>query len=276
MTTTNFSHSGNIGDIWASLPTIYEYFRKTGKRAILYLKINVPAKYYEGAVHPTKNDDGSGPVMLNTKMVEMMMPLLLEQECIAEVKIWKGEKIQVPLEAIRETHVGMPNLSINRWYFYVFPDLACDLSKKWLTVPDSEIDFAKGKIIITLSERYRNDRISYEFLKPYEEDLLFCGTMREYNTFCMANDLNVRKLNITSFLQLAQAIKQSRFHISNQTQAYQLSTGLKHPSILEVCDFAPNVIPIGEDQYDFFAQEALEYYFKLLHKKTASKEAVTS
>jgi len=85
----------------------------------------------------------------------------------------------------------------------------------------------------------------------------------------MSFDLNIKKFNIGSFLELAQAIKQCRFHISNQTQAFQLSEGLKVPRILEVCEFAPNVIPIGKDAYDFLSQGALEWYFNVLYKKTA-------
>jgi len=79
-------------------------------------------------------------------------------------------------------NVGMPALSINRWYFYVFPDMACDLSEVWIDVPDSEIDLARGKILVTRSERYRNDRIDYSFLKPYEDEIMFCGTMRSTTT----------------------------------------------------------------------------------------------
>lgn len=268
METTSFAHNGNIGDVWASLPTMKEYHKKTGKKVVVYLQKDVPAHYYEGAVHPTKDSTGTS-VMLNQKMVDMMIPLLKAQDFVEDAKVWTDEKIDFNLAMIRDTFVGMPNFSINRWYFYIFPDLACDLSSKWLQVPDSEKDLAKGKVIITRSERYLNDRISYSFLKEFEEDCVFIGTMREYNTFCMNYDLQIKKLNINDFLEMAQAIKQCRFHLTNQTQAFQMSDGLKKPRILELCSFAPNCIPIGEDAYDFFAQPALEYYFKYLHKKTS-------
>lgn len=270
MGTASFSHTGSIGDAWASIPAMREYYRKTDKKIILYLEKDIKAEYYEGATHPTKDSKGN-MCMLNDAMINMMIPLFKEQSFIEDVKVWTDEKIQIPLGMIRETYVGMPNFSINRWYFYVYPDLACDLSGIWLDVPDTEKDYAKGRIIITRSERYRNDRINYMFLKKYEDELLFCGTMREYNNFCMSYDLNVRKLVINNFLELAQSIKQCRFHITNQTQAFQLSEGQKIPRILELCGFAPNCIPIGEDAYDFFAQPALEYYFDLLYKKTAIK-----
>lgn len=263
----SFLHSGNSGDCLAAIPAMKEFYNKTKIKPVLYLRKGVEAFYYEGAVHPVKQDGKS--VMLNQHMVDKLMPLLKAQSFFEDVREWTDEEIGCDLDQIRETNVGMPAMSINRWYFYVYPDLACDLSKPWLEVPDTETDFAKGKIVITRTERYLNDRIDYSFLKPYEDDLVFSGTMREYNNFCMAFDLNIKKLNVNNFLELAQAIKQSRFHITNQTMANQISTGIMHPSILEVCTFAPNCIPIGEDRYDFLAQGGLEYYFGLLHKKTA-------
>ena len=263
-----FLHPGNIGDCWAAIPAMREYYKKTGKKIILLLEKDRKAEYYEGASHPTKDESGN-QCMLNQAMVDMMIPLLKAQDFIEDAKVWEKEPVTVDLGEIRNTYVGMPNLSINRWYFYVFPDLACDLSKVWLDVPDSEKDLAKGKILITRSERYKNERADFSFLKPYEDELVFCGTMREYNNFCMQFDLNIKKLHINNFLELAQAIKQCRFHVSNQTQAWQLSQGIRKASILEVCGWAANCIPIGEDCYDWTSDEGLKYYFNLLHKKTA-------
>ena len=48
------------------------------------------------------------------------------------------------------------SLSINRWFFYPLPDLACNTTTKWMDVPDSDKDLAKGKIAITRTERYQN------------------------------------------------------------------------------------------------------------------------
>ena len=264
-----FLSSGNAGDVIGAIPAMREFYRKTNVKPILCLRKDVEAFYYEGAVHPVKSAETGKNVMLNQAMIDMLIPLFKAQPFFEDVKLWEGEEIGCDLDMIRETNVGMPGLSLNRWFFYVYPDLACDLSKSWLEVPDTEKDLAKGKIIITRTERYHNNA-DYSFLKPYEDELIFSGTMREYNNFCMSFDLNIKKLTVDNFLTLAQAIKQSRFHISNQTMAYQMSTGIKHPSILEVCTFAPNCIPIGEDRYDFLSQAGLEYYFKLLHKKTAN------
>lgn len=264
METTSFLHSGTIGDVWAAIPAINEYHKKTGKKVVLYLECGRKATYYEGAVHPTKDAEGN-QVMLNETMINMMIPLLNEQPSIECAKAWDQEPIQVDLNLFRTSFVNLPWGCISRWYFYTYPDLTCDLSKMWLRVPETEKNLANGKIIITRSERYRNEEIKYSFLKPYEDDLLFCGTMREYNNFCMSFDLNIKKLTITNFLDLAQAIQQCKFHISNQTMAAQLSAGQKVPRIVETCKDAQNVIPIGENAYDFFGQMGLEYAFHKLN-----------
>lgn len=259
-----FLSSGNAGDSIAAIPAMREFYNKTGIKPILYLRKNVPAWYYDGATHPTKSEDGK-QVMLNQQMIDMLIPLFKAQPFFEDVLLYEDQEIGCDLDKIRETYVGMPALSINRWYFYVYPDLACDLTKPWLEIPDSEKDLAKGKILITRTERYQNPNINYEFLKPYEDEIVFAGTMREYNVFCMNYDLNIRKLTVNNFLELAQAVKQCKFHITNQTMANQMSQGIFHPSILEVCGFAPNCIPVGKDRYDFLAQGGLEYYFNKLN-----------
>jgi len=269
METTAFSHTGNIGDVWASIPAMKQFHIKTGKYIKLYLIKDVHGEYYQGAVHPTKDDSGR-QVMLNTKMIEMMIPLLLAQGFIKEVvtiteEEYKNTDILCHLEWIRETNVGMPYFPIQKWYSTIFPDLDFDLADKWLEVPDIERDLANGKIIITRSERYTNPILDYSFLKPYEDNILFCGTMREYNSFCMTYDLNIRKFNINNFLELAQAIKQCRFHISNQTQAFQMSEGLKTPRMLEACVGAPNCIPVGKDAFYYLNQIKLESDFHKLN-----------
>lgn len=267
METTSFLHNGTIGDVIASIPALKEYYKKTGKKIILYLVNGQKAEYYENATHPTTNSDGT-MVMLNESMINMMIPLFKSQECFDDVKMWNKEPVHVDLNAIRETFVNMPNGCISRWYFYVFPDLACDLSRQWLTIPDSEKDLAKGKIIVTRTERYLNPNINYKFLKKYEKDILFTGTELEYVIFKTRYGLDIERLIVKDFLELAQAIKQSKFHISNQTMAFQISQGLKHPRLVELCNFAPNVIPYGENCFDFYSQDAIEYYVSILNGET--------
>lgn len=262
---TNFLHDGSIGDVWSSLPAIKEYHKVTGKKAVLYLTDGQLAEYYEGATHPTRNLEGR-QVMLNKNVIDMMIPLLKEQYYIEDAKIYNGEEIHVDLNMIRKTFVNLPNHPLSRWYFYVYPDLACDISKQYIEIRDSDKDFAKGKMIVARTERYQNVSIDYSFLQQYSDELIFSGTNDEYAKFCMQFKLTIPKLNIKDFLELAQALKQSKGLLSNQTMIFQIAEGLKTPRIVELCSFAPNVIPVGEKAFDFYAQLGVEYYVKTLLK----------
>lgn len=266
--TTSFLHAGSIGDIWAAIPAMKKYYEFRKRKVILYLMNGQKAFYYAGATHPTTDPHTGEMVMLNEAIINMVIPLLKEQEFIADVKIWSNQPIQIDLNKIRETFVNMPYHSLSRWYFYVYPELACDLSKQYIFVSDSEKDLAKDKIIVTRSERYLNPLISYSFLKKYEKDILFCGTELEWHIFRLRYDLKIERLVINNFLELAQALKQCKFHLSNQTQAFQISEGLKIPRIVELCRDAPNVEPIGENAFEFYAQSALQHYVAYLNGET--------
>lgn len=261
----SFRHSGNFGDLISSIPSMRTFYENTGRKVILYMWLDRKAFYYQGAAHPVK-DEGGNMVMLNQYMFDMARPLLMAQDFIEDVKVWDGEEIKVNLDRIREQFVNMPNGSISRWYFYVFPDLAFDLSRVWLDVPDTDKDLAKGKIIINRTVRYNNEMASYHFLRSHEENILFAGAPEEYQKFCDSFALKVPRLEVDNFLELAQAIKQSKFFIGNQSMCFQLAEGMKKPRIVELCAAAPNVIPIGENAFDFYTQIGLEYYFKKLNK----------
>lgn len=264
----SFLHFGTIGDVWASLPAIKECSRQTKEKSNIYLVNGQAAHYYEGATHPTLDENGAN-VMLNQKMINMMLPLLRVQPYIGEADFYNGQKIDIDLNWIRNTFVNQPYHVLSKWYFYVFPDLSCDISKQYIEVPDSDKDFAKGKIIFTRTERYHNDvfdvKKTYSFLKKYETDIIFAGTMREYNNFCMEYDLNIPKLNINDFLELAQAVKQSKAVISNQTQIMQIAEGMKHPRAVELCSYAPNVVTTGENGFEYYSEQSAEYFFHRLN-----------
>lgn len=264
---TTFLHNGSIGDVWASLPSLKEYHRKTGRKVLLYLVNGTKAFYYDGAVHPTKNQAGE-QVMLNEEVISMMIPLLKAQDYISDAKIWSNQPINFDLNVIRTTFVNMPYHTLSMWYPIVWPDVACDHSKQYIFVPDSEKVLAKDKIIITRSERYLNPNINYNFLKKYEDRILFVGTELEYQIFKLRFGLKIERLIISDFLELAQALKQCKFHLSNQTQAFQISEGLKIPRVVELCSYAPNVTPIGENAFYFYAQDAIPYYVSVLLGET--------
>lgn len=276
---TSMVHCGNTGDVIASLPSIRQFYRKTSIKPTLYLVKDHPAEYYSKEVHhPVSNDKGEF-VSLNGDMINKLIPLLECQNYIKEVKPMEigtlvfaqqyaetmdGQR-HINLSFIRDQFCNIPYGDIRRWYFMIYPDFTCDLSERYIDIPDSGKDLAKGKIIICRTDRYTNPNLDYSFLKPYEDNLVFAGTVREYNNFCMTFDLEIPKLHDNNFLELAQALKQSKGLISNQTMIFQIAEGLKIPRAVEICSFAPNVIPTGENAFDYLAQGALEVHFHNLN-----------
>lgn len=266
----SFCHSGTIGDVLAALPAIREGATRaaieTGNpnlKARLYLKKDIAYTLpYENAPAPTKNEYGEA-VMLSEAIIELLKPLIKAQDYIEDVLTYTDEEIDCDLDYVRTT-VPMGCFPLQRNYFIAFPQLACDLSAPWITLPEAVPSPAAGKIIIGRTERYNNNSIKYDFLKEYEDDIMFSGTMREYNLFTMRFGLNIRKLKIANFLELAQAVKQSKLVISNQSMLFQIAEGLKATRLVELFDLAPDVTPFGANGFDFLSQKALEYYVKTL------------
>jgi hypothetical protein len=264
-----------MGDLLSALPAMGELSRQSNKKLILYCWLDREATYYEGAVHPIVNKDGR-TVMMNESMFNMSRSLLLAQDFIEDVKQWSGEDIDVNFDVIRDTFINMPYGSISRWYFMVYPNLTCDLSKIWLNVPEDNneviqlvyndkgarenMSWFSDKLIVSRTQRYTNPMISYFLLKDYPGKIVFSGTVQEWSIFCGQWKLDIPLVKVENFLQLAQIIKRSKLHVSNQTMTFQLSEGMKHPRAVELCRYAPNVIPVGENAFDFYSQTGLNHY----------------
>jgi hypothetical protein len=270
---TRIKHFANLGDIIAVLPACKKYYEVTQRKVIFVQQVNQLAQYYQGAVHPTVNSEGQN-VCVNEIGFEMIKPLIESQEYIHKLEKYEGQHIDLDFDTIRgRTFVGLPNLMIQSWIAYAFPDLACDLSKSWITLPEVKNHPIKkqvgGKIIINFTERYRNDLIDYFFLQNYAPDLIFAGTEREHWLFCNKWQLTIPRLEVKDFLEYAYAIKYCRFFFGVQSFGWNIAQAIHAPRIVELCRYAPNVQPmIGEDSYGFFHQVGAEYYMRVLFRKT--------
>jgi hypothetical protein len=256
-------HSANIGDLIASLAGLKGFWENTGHKFVYMQELNVEGIYHNNYYHPTQ--EGGKQVMCNKKMFDMIKPLVEAQPYIEKFEEFKGKNAVVDFNKIRgEIEVNLPYGAIQSWYMLAFPDLAYDISQPWVDVPEREFipDFC-GKILINFTNRYRNQFIHYYFLKDYQKELLFIGNEKERDEFCIKWDLDIKLLVVDDFLQLAQIMKLSRFLLGNQSFCWNLNRALGLPSILEMYPTAPNCIPfVGKDNYGFYHQKALEYYFK--------------
>jgi hypothetical protein len=264
-----YKQNANSGDLVASMPGMQHVYRQLGKKAVIQQRLNVPASYYQGAIHPIR-DSNDRQVTMNEKQWNMLKPLLEAQEYVERCEVWEGQPTDIDFDIIRSgTYTTLGFGSINRWPFYVHPLLACDLSVPWIDVPESPAMkiLMEGNILCNFTCRYREPLITYYFLKEYEDRLIFAGTKEEHETFCEENKLSMPYLNVSNFLELAQAIKSCKFLLSNQSMQWNIAEGMKHMRVLEVCRSASNCIPNGPNGYDYLHQNAVEIYVKKFMKQ---------
>lgn len=263
-------HFCNPGDLIAAMASLKAYHEITGRKVIVYQQLNVMAEYYQGAVHGTLSDgDNATPVCMNRHIFDMIKPLITSQEYIEDMRVYEGQRVLIDIDVIRkQKFVNLPHGDIQSWVAYAYPDLAPDLSKPWITLPEKDlpvIDFVKDKIIINLTERYRNGHIEYFFLRKYKHRLIFAGTEKEHLLFCNAWGIDMPRLEVKDFLELAYAIKYCKYLLANQSMCWGISRAMLTPHILEVCQYAVNCLPFHYKQSKgFYHQDGLEHYVDIM------------
>jgi hypothetical protein len=245
----NFKHSGNAGDIIYSLPALITLSK--GKKANLYLRTNQPGNY-------GKNPHPLGGLMLNDKIVEMLQPLLLQQDFINDCSIFSGtEIIDFDLDKVRDYPWSFSRGDLARLYFMVF-NAHYDLQKPWLhAVPDSNF---KNSIVLARSQRYNAPGIDYSFLKKYS-NIYFVGVETEYQLM-KAQLPELQFIKVKNFLEMASVIAGSKLFIGNQSFPFSLAEAQKTNRLLEVYFQCPNLITTGNNGYDFCFQPQFEKLVK--------------
>lgn len=249
----HFKHFGLIGDIIYSIPAMKELSK--GKEIHLHLQIDQPSLYKKSMRHYNQGK------ILTKKSVEMIAPLLLAQPGIKCCDIFTNQRIDYDMDDFRKYPFDYNMGHICRWYFLTY-GIASDLSKPWLSVPANK-DF-NSEIIIARSFRYRAPGINYDFLKEYKP-VGFVGLQEEYEDMKKSIP-HLRYHPVNDFLQLAQIIAGCKFFIGNQSFPYSLAEALKVKRALEVSFENPNVIPEGDNAYDFCYQPQFEKIIRELNK----------
>ena len=251
--TLNFKHSGHLGDIMYAIPTMYAL---AGEAKInLFLQINQAIE--SNGKHPL---EGIG---LNEKSISALKTLLLLQPKFNIIELYNldNQTIDYDLDLFRAFPLDYHKGNIARWYFNIFAT-SYNLSKPWLKVnPDESV---KGKIVIARSTRYNAPDVDYSFLQEYD-NVVFVGLPEEYELMKKAiSELKYKKTD--DFLSLARIIAGADFFIGNQSFPFALAEALKVPRILESYYLCPNVIPEGENAYEFSFQPQFEFLVKKLSK----------
>lgn len=250
-------HSYNAGDLIVLMAGLKQLSEKHKKKVVVYQVIDFPAFYYPGATSPITNTEGFN-VCMNADMYNRLKPLVEYQDYIESFLIYKGEQVHFNIDLTRDSRmIPMPAGLIHHYAFSIFPEMSCDLSKPWISAPDSG---KKNKYLINRTHRYTNAYINYYFIKNYERQFLFCGIENEKEDFCKSFNLELSLLKSDDFLELATMIKSYRGGVYNQSFLWHLADAMKLPRILELCTQFPNTFPTGANGYAFYNQKALEYF----------------
>jgi hypothetical protein len=219
-----FSHSGDLGDCLASLPTIRQL---GGGRLIL------------------GNRNGRGARELMTKeRFEVIAPLLREQEYVSEV-IYQDD----PSDVTHDFHhfrtkpppqgkgCGELGYNLATWqaHWFGIAPRELDLSP-WLKVTPGSwtegwtvVDYAS----LSRSLRYRNPGFPWATLLQEHCPARFVGLQEEYDQFSPGG-AHVNYTPTDNLLQVAQLIAVSRIFIGNQSAPMWVALGLGHPLIQEM------------------------------------------
>lgn len=254
-TAVHFRHSGLIGDIIYAIPAMQVL--ASGKEIHLHLLINQKSLYKKSMQHYNKNK------ILTEKSVDWLAPLLLSQPGFKTCDIYTDQPIDYDLDDFRKFPFDYNTGHICRWYFLTY-GITTDLSKPWLFVAADET--FRQEIVISRSFRYRAPGISYDFLKNYPA-ITFLGLPDEYEDMKKAIP-QLKYKAVKNFLEFAQIIAGCKFFIGNQSFPFALAEALKVKRVLELCFECPNVIPEGENAYDFCYQPQFEKIVMQLNHKS--------
>jgi hypothetical protein len=261
-------HWYNSGDFLTLMPGLKHKYETFGVKTRVYQKLNMPVGDPNWSDHSVKNEVGVNTSM-NQYMFEMMRPLVESQEYIESWVPWEGQEVDYDSIRSRDSRmIPIPHSDIHFWHFYMFPELTCDLGEAWIKLPPNGNVFndivISDHVIVNRTWRYTNPYISYYFLKEYENNLIFSGTEEEHKLFCETFNLEMPRLIVKDFLELAQALKSCRFFLGNQSLNFHIANSIKSKRILEVCASYCNTLPHGKDGWAFLHQPALEIIFRAL------------
>ena len=240
----SFKHSGHTGDVIYSLPTI----RELSVKARIYLNTGMGGYLPSDVIHPY------GTNSLPLEAIEKLVPLLESQSYIEFVSVYQGEHVDYDLDLMREIPLRLDAGILSNHYFPIF-GVSPDISLPWLCTSKNEV--LKDYIIVARSNRYRNESLNYSFINQYS-DIGFVGIESEYAELKKI----VPKLEyfpVKDFRELAEIINSCRLFIGNQSFPYSLAEAMKVTRVLEVCPYAPNVVPIGGVGHSIFFQKQFEY-----------------
>lgn len=225
---STFYHSGDLGDVIYSLPTI----RELGG----------------GDLHlgPDNRTNMQTRAKMTLEHMRNIAPLLELQPYIATVSHspTMPERVHYDLNQMR-VHLRTsaldlkPGFNLARCYLHAFGIGLDNDGDPWLTVTDPR---PVAPVVINRSPRYHNKTFRWDrVLAEYRGQLVFVGMKHEHEAFCDEWG-RVPYEPTTNLLDLARVIAGSSLFIGNQSCAFSIAEGMKHPAVLELFPSGSNTI----------------------------------
>lgn len=198
MSGQSFKHSGKIGDLIYSLPLV----RQLGGGA-LYLCPNEFLSFSVETCH-------------------WLLPLLEEQPCINEVKIWNGEPVVWDLDQFRYDPFTW-RTNIVKQHFDAFKVDQKQPNDAWLTI---DADKPHGRAVFSRSLRRTQIPGFWQFFHNLFPDAMFVGTRAEHEA--MERLIGPIEYEETvDALELAKVIAGAPCFVGNQSGPYAIAEGNK-------------------------------------------------
>lgn len=223
-----FKHSGDLGDIIYSLPTI-----KALGGGVLYLDPT------GGLTDPLVAWGRRSNTSLNEKAIGRLKPLLDQQSYIKGVEIWdESVEVDYNLNEFRKNLTN--NLSDSHLKAFGLPSSHRD--DAWLNI-DEPLHHSSGrKTLMTRSLRIHSNHSFWENLPDtILNDLVFVGNKFEYEVFYETFKYDIPFWDL-SIIELARAISSCNLFIGNMTFGSAIAEGFKKDLIQEVYRLCPLAI----------------------------------
>ena len=241
--TISFLHSGEMGDIVASMATVKEICERENAKAVVYLDttggLESNAEPEVNALM-VKQTNGKG-CRFSANYLEFLKPLLEVQPYVAEVREHiPGSPVDYNLNWFRLCVLD-PDMAKRTGTNLVFEhQLTAGLEPgykgPWLTVGNIEVE-PKHKYLVCRSTRYQS---GHGFISSLEKLIMnnggsesaFMGTEFEHEVFRNCFGWVPKRIPIKNALDAAVEITASKTFVANGTLFYWIAVGLGHRSIL--------------------------------------------
>lgn len=230
----SFKHSGDLGDILFSLPTI----KALGG----------------GSLYLSQSETGFTREPMTETRAGFLAPLLACQPFLSKVEIYRGQAVAYDLDYFRRYWFSRPMpeqkwVTIADWHCRAFNVQAEVNESEWLTVHNPIRDVP---VVINRTDRYHGRDFDWRrVVSFYGKKALFIGLPEEHSKF-QAQFGQIRYRPVKDALEMARIIAGAELFIGNQSLPEAIAEGLKKAKILEVPVLPPtSLYPRAGAQYVF-------------------------